>query len=96
MPHFPQAFALLGCVPICLSRLQQVWMIRCDGPLFWRGAAGVLQRDSGCKTWQPSACEAVRVPSTRSQLGVILVEAQVLSDRLAQGIGSATQGPHLT
>ena len=35
-------------------------------------------------------------PQHREPAGLMLLEAQVLSDRLAQGTGSATQGPRLT
>ena len=45
MLYLPQASALPDCVPICLSRLQRDWMISSPGV----GAAGVLQRDPGCK-----------------------------------------------
>ena len=49
------------------------------------GAAGVLQSDPGCPG-----------PQHKEPAGVMLVEAQALSDGLAQGTGSPTQGPHLT
>ena len=88
--HLPSWTVCLSASPGCSRTGWSDVMISSPGV----GAAGVLQRDPGCKPWQPSACEAIWVPSTGSQLGCCrgIQDANPGSLLLARLSGSPAQG----